>query len=277
VKGGTLIVVGHVEANSFVVSSANGETTADIPIPDLVKMAIENGVLLIPLGCEIAKAGAPLGFIHNINAGDIQEFLVSLPRDNATIGDVFVGLDKIGELHTDGSELVNILEVAVFQEYASVPATRIRFPRTIGMQPTAEAGPPSPGPSSQLPSFEKFAANLEQEAETLERWSSKKWRRFVSRYRWPFIGIVGFGGLWLSSAIANLEKARWLYKRRWRLGIVKLLQILGPVIHTVSLVMIAGGVAWCITQRTEFALLLLFGGVAFVVANFFFAKAAASR
>ncbi len=140
VEGGTLIVVGHVEGESFVVQNRAGVAVASVSIPSLIEKAAKHHVLLVPLGCRTAAAGVPFGFIKNINTDQVVRFLQELPRVGMTVADIFSGLGRIAEVHADVSGVLNMFEFAVVEPATTEPITRVKVEDRTGI---AVVVPPS--------------------------------------------------------------------------------------------------------------------------------------
>lgn len=59
-SGKQVVVLGHVENGNFVVRDSGGNETARVVISDLRKLASDNNVLLIEVGCNTASVGDAL-------------------------------------------------------------------------------------------------------------------------------------------------------------------------------------------------------------------------
>jgi hypothetical protein len=102
-RGSTLIVVGHVVGDAYVSEDASGRSFS-INIRQLIAEAEFNNVVLIPLGCSTALAGATFGFLHPIGTDTVAAFLQTFPVKNALYADVFAGFAKIGQVSLDNPE-----------------------------------------------------------------------------------------------------------------------------------------------------------------------------
>jgi len=152
---------------------------------------------------------------------------------------------------------LNTLEVAVVERNAPVPATRIKFP----MEAAASAsGATTSGssPSGQLAPFKRLAEDLEEGADTLRPWWwDKAWLRRIYRLPWPDLGISGSVALLVPAKIEDLKRRRWLYERRQRLWMVRMLRILQWPTLSICLLMMTGGLAWCFAQGLVFGLIVV--------------------
>jgi hypothetical protein len=126
-KGNTLITVGHVEGDAYVVQDANGSKTS-VNIKQLLINAHENGVVLIPVGCSTAKAGVGIGFIKEIGTEAVSEFLKTFPRGTPTTADLLNRLFKIGEMRVNIRDAADLFQVQVFDDATESPVSQGGFP-----------------------------------------------------------------------------------------------------------------------------------------------------
>jgi hypothetical protein len=127
-SGTTLLLVGHVEADEFVMRNADGKRAGSYSIPDLVSAARTHNVLLVPIGCRTGEAGAPIGFMQDISTDQVQAFLRAIPPAGLTVGDLLVALQTIAPLHIDVSATREALEIAVFAPGNDNPSVRVQVP-----------------------------------------------------------------------------------------------------------------------------------------------------
>lgn len=97
-KNQTVVVVGHVEAQSFVLTDNFGNRIRSLPLRTLLELANINSVILIPIGCNTASAGVPIGFKGEIYADRVAEVIRSISQAR-TLGEVIRVLESLGPLH----------------------------------------------------------------------------------------------------------------------------------------------------------------------------------
>lgn len=125
--GGTVMLVSHVDGDSFVLTDADGRTKASIPIAEVSASALKHNVFFIPIGCETAKAGAPIGFMEKINSSGVVKFLARL-GDAPTFQSLFDAMAEIGTLHIDLTSGLPVIEAAL-------------VPWESRLKPVTETGP----------------------------------------------------------------------------------------------------------------------------------------
>jgi hypothetical protein len=162
-KGKTLLMVGHIENAHFVKRDPHGYLQASYSVPWLVERARFHDVLLIPVGCQSARAGAAVGFIKNISTDDVSATLRSLPRENPTVGDLLVSLRQASEIEINFPGSRNVFELAVMSEASGLATIRMQIPRTLATLPgsTGQANVSHQGQlASQLNAAEQFDSFL---------------------------------------------------------------------------------------------------------------------
>jgi hypothetical protein len=128
--GGILIVIGHVEKNSFVLRDVrNNFVTHDIV--DLVRLADINNIMLIPIGCKTAMTGAPIGSTRNITTNDIVTMLKQLKERNDSLRDVFAALQTIGNVQINFNWAGKAIEAIILDGKSGVPKVHFSFPTNV--------------------------------------------------------------------------------------------------------------------------------------------------
>lgn len=72
-RGGVLLVTGHVEQRAFVARGARGEAIASLDISDLEKLAAKADVRVVSAGCLSSCAGARAGFADKVTDVEMAE------------------------------------------------------------------------------------------------------------------------------------------------------------------------------------------------------------
>jgi hypothetical protein len=72
-RGGVLVVVGHVEDNAFVLRSAAGATVRTLRFSDLEDLAAASDVKIISAGCSSYCGGATAGFARQVTDAQMAE------------------------------------------------------------------------------------------------------------------------------------------------------------------------------------------------------------
>jgi len=96
--GNTVIVVGHVEGREFVLTDDEGHRAQSIELSRMMMLSNRHRVLLVPIGCNTAAAGAPIGFMQNITGFNVASFVKQIPQA-ATVGNIVDEMQKVGRLH----------------------------------------------------------------------------------------------------------------------------------------------------------------------------------
>ncbi|MGO1002005.1 hypothetical protein [Lysobacter sp. CA196] len=112
-KGKTLILVGHMENRQFVMDRGPGREPLALDLPGLLQRAVEQGVLLVPIGCSSANEGAYFGFTHPISASQVSTLLQAIPDRPMAVGELFAAFDGIGKIALDAGHSAEYLELTV--------------------------------------------------------------------------------------------------------------------------------------------------------------------
>jgi hypothetical protein len=191
-SGKTLLLVSHVEGSEFVMRGADKRIAGSISVPELIEKARLRNVLVVPLGCKTADAGAPFGFMKNINTDQVKAFLRSIQAQNSTVGDLFIALGRIGELYVNMSTTRSFLELAVVEPDAKEPVVRIQVPRRAVHSAAANTTPTAP--RQQAFSSTAFESTILAAAEKFRPWWDRgiirHALRYLSRLHWITVGIV---------------------------------------------------------------------------------------
>lgn len=99
-RGKTVILVGHVAGDSFVLTNESGAASSALPIRALTATAKMHNVVLIAVGCETAATGFPFGLSRQIDAAGVQRFLVEL-GGSPTYYDLLRAMSIMGPLALD--------------------------------------------------------------------------------------------------------------------------------------------------------------------------------
>lgn len=164
-RGNTLIVIGHVEGENYVLDTSLGKQK--VSIKQLLIDAHENQVVLIPIGCRTAEAGVGWGFIEEIDTDTVSKFLENLPYEAPTVADLMKEMSKIGKMRVNIRDAANLFQVQAIDRTTDLPVIRVRIPyNAIGTNTT-------PGSSSQFQS-----SQIMSNADSLRPLQKKTW--FVS-------------------------------------------------------------------------------------------------
>jgi hypothetical protein len=254
-KGKTVIVVGHVEGNNFVVRDINGKVSEWHSVPLLIEKAQAHGVFLVPVGCKSAEAGAPFGFMQDISTDQVADFLASLPIDKPSFGDLFQALREIGEIEVDFTRVEKYFEFAAIESPDTKPTTRFKVPSSYGLpqntnpsltpsantlpQTSAATLPPASGLNS-------FAADISKEAEKYKPW----WKlgrigrllAALDGVPWVFMGpVAGLLGCILFVAFEKISSWTWLYRNERRVKVARAFRRIAIASAFMSLLLIAAG------------------------------------
>jgi len=238
--GSTLLLVGHVEGNDFVMRDADGKSVGSYSLPDLVSKAREYNVLLVPIGCKTGEAGAPFGFMQNISTDQVEMFLRALPPKVVTIGELFIALEKIAPLHIDISAARDVLELAVIAPGNEDPSVRVQIPRNIPPQTSSTS-------SVQTPTLENFM--LELEAPPL--------RYLIHDLPWGWISFAGFIVLAIGGYLDEAPSTRWFFVRRSRANFARLLKLAGAGTAWLGLGILLISALYFFTTRWGWGVLIL--------------------
>jgi hypothetical protein len=211
-RGNTLITVGHVESDSYVFANPKGEKVS-VNIKELLIQAHNNQVVLIPIGCSTADAGAGFGFIREIGTDAVSTFLKSFPKDSPQAADVLSGLVRIGQVRVNIRDAADLFEIQVYKSDADEPITRTRVPYNL---PTSNSAA-SPQASSSL------VQTVETNAEAARPLFRKHWILEILTNPLTYVALCV--GLLIISWVGSKLIRRWAFERRdrqWLYMIVRL-------------------------------------------------------
>jgi hypothetical protein len=128
--GHTLLLIGHVEDQAFVMDRGPKLPPLLIDIREAIDKAVANEVLFLPIGCDSARAGAYYGFLKPITTSQVSFLLGSVPRGSINVGDLLRGFSTIGPISVDVGTLRRVLDIAAREDEASdgPPSLMIRLP-----------------------------------------------------------------------------------------------------------------------------------------------------
>jgi len=110
-KGKTVVLVGHVEGNSFVARNAKKEIDLDVPISNLRSMAKKYDIELIDLGCrtaqEISRESLGLGVTTRFNTVDAVHSIDRALSKSRNYAEFFENLTSEGLKVVVDGEFVN--------------------------------------------------------------------------------------------------------------------------------------------------------------------------
>jgi hypothetical protein len=212
--------------------------------------------MLVPVGCQSGKSGAPFGFIDNITTDHVVEIIRSIPSQQATVADLFSAFGKIGEIEVNINLTKSFLEFAVVKPLRP-PVTRFkvydRGPKVSWApgvsQSTATPGSlTSPSTDEKFTSAvedEKFAIAVEAESQAFRPW----WNRGVTEAMWQnldvvpwiYIGFVSWLGFPLAGILYLLTTVKWWYRNASRIRICTNIKRLSTTIYIISPVLILIG------------------------------------
>jgi hypothetical protein len=127
--GRVVFIIGHVEGDEFVMRNFRDDVVARHNILTLMDSAKENDILLIPIGCNTADVGVPVGSTRNISTDDVVSVLRSLKEQHSKIGDVFRALEALGEIRVNFNMTSEIIEGIVRDHRTGFPNAQFYFPR----------------------------------------------------------------------------------------------------------------------------------------------------
>ena len=126
-RDNTLIVISHMEKSDMVIRDSDGTVLASVNLPEFMKLAQEKGVLVIPIGCKSADAGAGIGFIENITTAEVSRFLASLPSTEMLLGDIVRAMSELGTIKLNFGIFSDSLEFATIKQGSDAPQSRFRI------------------------------------------------------------------------------------------------------------------------------------------------------
>jgi hypothetical protein len=95
-KGKTVVLIGHVVGNDFVIQRYSDDPGEKLNIPELQRAAARHGVDLLLFGCKTRDITPLFGFLQNIDEMDIARYLAALPAGPLKYADVYSALGRIG-------------------------------------------------------------------------------------------------------------------------------------------------------------------------------------
>jgi hypothetical protein len=136
-SGKTLLLIGHIENESFVMERGGALPPLILNIPDAIRAAEARKVFFLPIGCESAKAGAYYGFQRPISTSEVAKLLQAIPGGRLKVGDVLAGFAALGDVFADVTKLHRFLEIVVHKKEAlyneeAKPVSVIRIPSAVG-------------------------------------------------------------------------------------------------------------------------------------------------
>jgi hypothetical protein len=96
-SGKTVVVIGHIEGDSFAFT-VEGGGPARLTLSDLQARAIQNNVFLIPIGCDSRTAGAFIGTKRNVTTDEVAQVLRSIQSVNLSLSQLLESFKPLGPL-----------------------------------------------------------------------------------------------------------------------------------------------------------------------------------
>lgn len=109
IRGGVMVVVGHVEEAAFVVRNAKGEVTFKVPFEELEAAAAAANVRVISAGCTSFCSGAKVGFTATVTDTQIAEAISAMFNSEDTAG-MLAAFGRSSPLILDASSLAAFSE-----------------------------------------------------------------------------------------------------------------------------------------------------------------------
>jgi hypothetical protein len=130
VRGRSVILVGHIADQYFAMERGPDKPPLMLNIPELILTAAQYQVLLFPIGCNSAKAGAPYGFTRPIDSIEVAKFIAAIPRSDIQIADVLAAMGKIAPVVVDASSFTDYIDVVLRPkpEVSYDPYALVRIP-----------------------------------------------------------------------------------------------------------------------------------------------------
>lgn len=207
--GKTVILVGHIAEQYFAMDRGAGKAPLMLNIPDLLASAAQHGVLLVPIGCNSGKAGAPYGFTRTIDSNEIANFIAAIPRTAIQLADVLAAMGKIGTLVVDPSNFAEHIDIILRPKVYTYdePHAYMRIPSSAYARP-AQA---TPSAANVQPGYQQFTAEW---IVANRPWHDRGWlgavRAFVRHTRGTGLAVAALALLALQLGLRLL--------RRWREG-----------------------------------------------------------
>lgn len=108
-QGKTLIVVGHIENNSFVLRSADGQISSALPLEMLEQMALKHDVTIISAGCASFCSGGKIGYIAPITDQYVAN-VVDEAFKSETLGDMLAAFGRGNPLVVSEESIASFVE-----------------------------------------------------------------------------------------------------------------------------------------------------------------------
>lgn len=112
-RGRTVILVGHITDQYFAMDRGQGRPALMLHLPELIRTAEQYGVMLIPIGCNSARAGAPFGFTRTIDSIEVAKFVGAIARDSLSIADLLAAMGRIGAIAVDATAFADYIDVTL--------------------------------------------------------------------------------------------------------------------------------------------------------------------
>ena len=118
-SGETVILIGHVEGDSFVLTDERGASRSALLLRTLEASAKLHNVVLIAVGCKTAGAGFPFGLSDRIDALGVERFLSELGMA-PTYFDLLRSMSHMGPLALDLDRGLALMQTApILQQHAN--------------------------------------------------------------------------------------------------------------------------------------------------------------
>lgn len=184
--GATVVLVGHVADRFFAMDRGPHHQPLMLDIPELTRKAAHMKVLLIPIGCNSAKAGAPFGFARPIATEEVAKFIQAIPVGSLSIADLLAAMGSIGPISVDPSRIAEQLDVVIQTRDGREDVTMIRIPES------AYAPSSYPSPVQGQTGYQQFTEEwIAANRPFLDRGPFAAVRTFVRHVRGA--GIVSVG------------------------------------------------------------------------------------
>jgi hypothetical protein len=210
-RGKTLLVVGHVERDSYVFENANGERVS-VNIKEMLAEAHKNQIALIPIGCSTANAGVGFGFVREIGTDSVSSFLKSFPKENPQTADLLNRLAQIGEVRVNIRDFADLFEIQVYKPEGDERITVTRLPYTSSTGNTS---------AQQLSST--LIQTVEADAEEARPFFQKAWVLAILTN--PFTYIAVWAGMLACSWSGSILIRRWAFERRDRQWLYRVIRL----------------------------------------------------
>ena len=199
-RGKTLIAIGHVDGDSFLMRN-NAGATMSLSLRLLSEKAVQHGVIVVPIGCKSSFAGAPIGFIQNIGTRSVAEFLGAILKPRPTVADLISGLMKVGEIRVNLSDAIGQFSVQVNDP--ALPQAQITH---VSIPYSAPVSGFNSAPGSSVDRGAVFVENVEAAADSLRPFYAKNSVRAVLGSPFTYVSIwvaLAFGGWHLKGRLLS--------------------------------------------------------------------------